>query len=112
VSGNWASLGELEAVGDWDGDGGADLVGKLSSGTLYLLRFSPTGAYLGPTAIGAGWQTYTGLTGPGDIDGDGKVDLLARDASGVLWAYRSNGTGGFLPRFKIGAGWSPYMFGS
>jgi SpoIID/LytB domain protein len=108
----WGGLRELEAVGDFDGVAGTDLVGAKSTGELYLLRFSTGGAYLGAVKVGTGWQAYAALTGAGDLDGDGKVDLVARDASGRLWNYRGNGAGGFLPRVQLGSGWSSFTIGS
>ena len=108
----WGGLRELEAVGDFDGVAGTELVGAKSTGELYLLRFSASGAYLGPLRVGAGWQAYSALTGAGDLDGDGRVDLVARDSSGRLWNYRGNGSGGFLPRVQLGSGWGSYAIGS
>ncbi|HEU5323619.1 MAG TPA: VCBS repeat-containing protein, partial [Methylomirabilota bacterium] len=108
----WGGLRELEAVGDFDGVAGTELVGAKSTGELYLLRFSASGAYLGPVRVGAGWQAYSALTGAGDLDGDGRVDLVARDSSGRLWNYRGNGSGGFLPRVQLGSGWGSYAIGS
>lgn len=85
---------------------------KNSAGTLYLLRFSPTGAYLGNKAIGVGFGAFSGFTGMGDVDGDGAVDLVTRDSTGKLWAYRGTGSGTFTTRLAIGSGWNGLTFGS
>ncbi|MFC8710538.1 N-acetylmuramoyl-L-alanine amidase [Streptomyces sp. NPDC057197] len=96
---------------DLTGDGEADLLGRDSSGVLWL--YQGTGDSYGPlgarTRVGSGWGGYT-LTGGGDVTGDGKADLVARDGSGVLWLYPGTGdvNAPFGARIRIGTGWTAY----
>ena len=78
-----------------------------AAGALYLLRFSPTGAYLGPQAIGLrvrqvlrtspAWGTSTATAPSTSSPG------TPRDA---CWAYRGNGAGQLPPtRILDRPGW-------
>lgn len=109
VGKGWQTRDLLTPVGDWDGDGPADLVARdPRTGALWLYSGNGAGAFTAARAIGSGWQSFTALLGPGDWSGDGRSDLLARSCSGTLVQYAGNGVGGFLPRPypTVGTGWT------
>jgi hypothetical protein len=104
----WNTLDRLLGVGDWNGDGNDDLVGRdRRTGELFL--------YTGPgrsgdrftskTRIGTGWRLFDNVEAAGDLTGDGFPDIVANDNDGKLWIYPGNGIGGFLPRYLMGSGW-------
>ncbi len=109
ISRGWAGARLLTQVGDWDGDGRADLVASGADGRLLLYR-GVTGAaapgFAAPLAIGRGWGSVSDLLGVGDLDGDGAADLLARRSMDqTLWLYPGDGRGGFGSARSIGRGW-------
>ncbi len=108
----WGVFNQIVGVRDQTGDGKPDVIGRESSGVLWL--YPGTGnpsAPLGPRVkIGTGWQIYNTIVSTGDLTGDGKPDVMAREASGALWLYNGTGVGTkpFGPRVKIGSGWQIY----
>ncbi|MFI1092910.1 trypsin-like serine protease [Streptomyces sp. NPDC020917] len=108
--------GVVYGKGDLTNDGRPDIVGRDSSGTLWL--YKGTGNASAPWSarvkIGAGWNTYNAMASTGDMTGDGKADLLARDSAGKLWLYKGTGsaTAPYAGRVLIGSGWQIYnLFG-
>lgn len=74
----------VAAIGDFDGDGKADMV--VTNGLqVVLLHSTGTGFTQQPISSqpGGDWE----LVGGGDIDGDGKADLLWRNKSSGSFAY-------------------------
>src|SRR5437879_10194972 len=73
---------QVKGVGDFDGDGKADIVWRNSlSGQNYLylmdgITIKPTEGYL-RTVTDLDWQ----IAAVGDYDGDGKADVLWRHAT-------------------------------
>ena len=85
---------QVKGVGDFDGDGKADIVWRnSSSGQNYLylmdgITIKPTEGYL-RTVTDLDWQ----IAAVGDYDGDGKADVLWRHAtSGDNYLYFMDGT--------------------
>jgi hypothetical protein len=100
---------EVKGVGDFDGDGKADIVWRNSTSGqnyLYLMdgtTIKPTEGYL-RTVADLNWQ----IAAVGDYDGDGKSDLLWRNVStGQNYLYPMDGTTikpteGFLRPVPVG----------
>src|SRR2546427_1443158 len=84
---------EVEGIGDFDGDGKADILWRnLSTGENYIwlmngLSTASQGSvnFVDPAS---GWQ----VQGIGDFDGDGKADILWRNSStGENYIYLMDG---------------------
>src|SRR5437879_9549929 len=100
---------QVKGVGDFDGDGKADIVWRnSSSGQNYLypmdgMTIKPTEGYL-RTVADLAWQ----IAAVGDYDGDGKSDLRWRNSStGQNYLYPMDGTTikpseGFLRTVPVG----------
>ncbi len=105
-SGGWVGVDQVHVVGDWNGDGGVDLVARATSnGDLRLYPGTGAGSIGAGQKIGSGWSSITAIVAPGDWNGDGRPDLLARMADATLRIYPGNGTGSFLRPATIGVGW-------
>ncbi|WP_282694068.1 FG-GAP-like repeat-containing protein [Streptomyces sp. CC208A] len=109
----WKNAGVL-AVGDVDGDGQPDLVGRSVNG-LYLHRGSvgvnpalPRNAVvLGGTEWAPAAQPE--ILAPGDVNGDGRADLWARAADGQFRQFLSAGAAALPAPTAIGtAGTAAY----
>ncbi|MBD0741739.1 VCBS repeat-containing protein [Streptomyces sp. CBMA152] len=110
VGGGWNIYNTLLSPGNLGGAGAGDLLGRDSSGTLYLYLGYGNGKMTSRYTVGGGWGQYTALAGNGDLTGDGKADIVARGADGTLWLYEGTGNykAPFKPRTKIGGGWNMY----
>ncbi|MEU4060845.1 N-acetylmuramoyl-L-alanine amidase [Streptomyces wedmorensis] len=112
VGTGWQTYNSIVSTGDLTGDGKPDVMGRDTTGALYL--YNGTGVAskpFGPRAkIGTGWQTYNTILGPSDLNTDGRPDVIARDGSGALWLYANNGnpSAPFPPRIQVGSGWQIY----
>ncbi len=107
VGDSWSDADGLVTLGDFTGDGIADVGQITSNGDFMLLRGTGSG-YAAPVRIGTGWGGFTALIGGIDFDGNGRTDVLARTASGALVLYRGNGAGGWGAgtRPTVGTGWN------
>ncbi|MFI0925676.1 N-acetylmuramoyl-L-alanine amidase [Streptomyces sp. NPDC021012] len=108
----WQIYNSIVSTGDLTSDGKADLIGRDSTGALWLYKGtgSATAPYAARVKVGTGWQIYNSITGPSDLTGDGKVDFVARDASGALWLYKGTGsaTAPYAARVQVSPGWQSY----
>ncbi|SDU84364.1 FG-GAP-like repeat-containing protein [Jiangella alkaliphila] len=108
----WSTYSALVGVGDFNGDGHNDMIGRGSSGALFLLPGRSNGTFAQRVQIGTAtnWGIYTALIGVGDFNGDGHNDMIGRESTGKLFYHpgRSNGTLG--TRVQIGTvnTWSTY----
>lgn len=101
----WNIFNAIVNVGDFDGDGYGDLLGRRDDGTLWLYPTSGTSGWKTPRQIGRGWGAFSLLTGSGDFDGDGNPDLLGRSTTGDLYLYSGDGRGSWKGSRVIGWGW-------
>ncbi|WP_159450228.1 FG-GAP repeat domain-containing protein [Actinacidiphila paucisporea] len=111
ISNGWSSYNLIAGPGDLSGDGKGDLLGRDTSGNLYLFRGYGDGLRLaGRQLVGAGWGAYNAVVGSGDFSGDGRADIVARTGDGTLYLYKGTGNASapFAPRVKIGTGWGQY----
>ncbi len=106
VGSGWSGRDLMTSAGDWDGDGGTDVVSReTSTGRLWLNRGDGRGGFATSRVIGSGWGSMDALTGSADADGDRRSDLHARSSDGRLLLYRGDGTGGFAGSRVVGTGW-------
>ncbi|MER6224272.1 trypsin-like serine protease [Streptomyces sp900105755] len=119
VGGGWNQYNQLRGVGDFNGDGKADLLARRSSGgDLYLYKGtgkSGTGLFSARVKVRSGWTGFNTLAAVGDLTGDGKADLVARTTGGTLYLYPGTGKGTseiFGTRKSLGTGFQQYdIFG-
>lgn len=102
----WGGMKDLFSVGDFDGDGYGDLIGRTADGILMLYPTTGGGNWGGIRAIGQGWTSMKAVFSSGDFDGNGTNDVLGVAANGDMYLYRGNGSGGWGTSFpQIGNGW-------
>src|SRR5437773_1974635 len=82
---------QIQGIGDFDGDGSADMLWRNSStgdNYIYLMNGLKTACCGSITAVSLAWQVQA----VGDYNGDGKADILWRNsATGEDYAYLMNG---------------------
>lgn len=104
----WGMFDSIFAVGDFTGDGTADVMARAASGDLWVYPTTGTGGWQSPVKVGNGWSGFTSVFSPGNFDGTGGPDVLARTPAGALWLYRGNGRGGWSGSAQVGVGWSAF----
>src|SRR4029434_4019570 len=79
----------LIRVGDFNGDGKADILGRDAGGTVAVWSMNgPTiTSYSTIANVWTGWS----IAGVGDFNGDGTADILWRDAGGTVAMWLMNG---------------------
>ncbi len=71
----------LIAVGDWDGDRRADVLGITKKGALVLFRGRGAGSFTKAKVLAKRWP-YVRTVAGGDLDRNGRPELLVQDKSG------------------------------
>lgn len=109
IGSGFRTIRDLTSVGDFDGDGNADLIGiTKSDGRMLLWRGNGRGGWLPRKQIGSGFKNLKIASG-GDFDGDGRPDIVSwNDSTGQVLLHRSNGKGGWLTRAVLAEKGSPY----
>jgi len=103
----WNRYNVLVGPGDLTGDGRPDLLAReTSTGILWLVPGTSTGALGTRVQVGTGWSGMTAIMSPGDLNGDRVPDVLARDTTGRLWLYPRTAAGGWSPRALLSTGWT------
>jgi uncharacterized protein with LGFP repeats len=95
----------LTAVGDINGDGRNDLVGRFKGRLTTLLATGRGGFDRKLTRKGYG--NYRQLIGTGDVNRDGRADLLVRTKN-RLFLQTGYGTGRFAPPRRVAGSWSAF----
>ncbi|HEX6916921.1 MAG TPA: hypothetical protein VF140_02515, partial [Phycicoccus sp.] len=77
----WGAIDKIVGVGDWDGNGGLDVLGVTTGGTAIVYRW--IGTRLTTLAVlGGGWDRFRSVTALGDATNDTRVDVLGVEADG------------------------------
>lgn len=94
-SGTWAfhRVDRVDSVGDFDGDGHNDVIGRDKTTTALLLyRGAGKGKFKAPVTLRKQWP-FSSTVGVGDFNGDKKPDLLALHGERTIYLYPGTGTG-------------------
>jgi hypothetical protein len=104
----FADLDQMVGVGDFDGDGLNDLVGRdASTHALYLFPGKGDGQFRTARTLAADWSGYDLTAAAGDLTGDGHPDLVARSGS-ALSLFAGVGTGSLAPAVTVPGNWGGF----
>jgi hypothetical protein len=93
--------GKLMNVGDWDGDGHADLATRGDGGEgIWLWRGDGAGGFRTGTLLGTGFAKFEQIAPVGDVTTDGNPDLVGREPGGMMTIFPGNGKTGLKSRFR------------
>mgnify|MGYP001401246254 CR=1 FL=1 len=107
IGSGWSGLDSISHVGDFDGDGCADLIARRPGGDLLRYSGTCTGSLRDAAVIGTSWHSLSLITAAGDLNGDGCGDVIARAPDARLLLFPGNCRGGFASEaVVIGTGWS------
>jgi hypothetical protein len=99
LSEDWSGYEITTGVGDFDGDGHADLVARDRDNKVWLIRGTGRNALGDRTPLAEGWGGYDVIAGLGDVTNDGDPDLVVRTRrSQVAYVYPGDGHGGLQHR--------------
>lgn len=104
----WCNHGSAELhLGDFNGDGRADMLCHDSHGTKWIAFASCNGQFTGTSwRKGMGWCNHSGASlHIEDFNGDGRDDMMCHDGIGRKWIAYANVYG----NFDRGTGWHKAM---
>jgi len=104
---SWCRNAEVH-IGDFNGDGHADMLCHDSRGYKWISLASCTGKFTGISwrSKGMGWCSHKGASlYVEDFNGDGRDDMLCHDGAGNKWIAYANVEG----NFDAGTGWQTGM---
>jgi C1A family cysteine protease len=106
---NQGSSTDVGKVGDFNGDGKADILWRnKSTGMVTMWLMNGTSVKSWSVILGAGYTDWT-VAGVGDFDGDGKADILWRNKStGMVTMWLMNGTSVKSWSVILGAGYTDW----
>jgi FG-GAP-like repeat len=84
----WSIVG----VGDFNGDGMADILWRDTSGDVAIWEMNGTSIVNASTTYVGTVPTTWSIVGTGDFNGDGKSDILWQDTAGDVAIWEMNGT--------------------
>jgi hypothetical protein len=87
-------------VGDWNGDGWADLMTRqASTGSMLLRTGDGNDGFAAPVVAATGWGPVRLVAAVGDLTGDGYPDLVGQPAGEAMRIYPGDGVAGFAPSY-------------
>ena len=90
--GTVADLGwQVQGVGDFDGDGKADILWMHTDGRVQVWLMNGTSSTSTPTVTNLGAGSGWSVQGIGDFNGDGKADVLWMNTNGTVVIWLMNG---------------------
>lgn len=99
IATGWKDYSDITAVGDFNGDGKPDLIGRKADGSLWLIpgtgSISNGGTFGAAVQIGTNWSIFRVLLGVGDLNKDGKADLIGIGNDNTATFYAGTGTAGY-----------------
>jgi N-acetylmuramoyl-L-alanine amidase/FG-GAP-like repeat len=104
----FAKADQLTGVGDWNGDGKADVVTRSgATKKLYLSLGDGRGRFGAARLLSATWGAYRTTVGAGDFTGDKRADLAVLGADGRLSVVAGTGSGLGTTRL-VSTGWKNF----
>ena len=82
------------------------VLGRDSSGVLWLYSANGSGGWLPRVRVGQDWNQMISIAIAGDADGDALRDVFALDGNGQLWLYPTDGRAGWRSRTLVNSGWN------
>ena len=101
---NWSVI----AIGDFNGDGIADILWRSDTGAISDWLGNATGGFTNNDANAATWApTNWHVVGVGDFNGDATDDILWRNDTGAISDWVGTANGGFTNNDANAAGFAP-----
>jgi surface antigen len=93
VASGFTTPRRVTSVGDFDGDGLADMIVIWPGGTMKLYPGNGMKGWLNSAGIdiGTGWAGTTAIAGRGDVTGDGHADLFVVRSGTILSLHAGDG---------------------
>lgn len=104
----WGNRRQITPVGDFNGDGFADLMAQTSRGAVYLYPGRGLRGFRSPILMRSSLPQGSTIVGVGLWTHDGAPDVVVRDGQGRMLLYPGNGPGGLDDPSVIGTGYRAY----